>query len=301
MPPSTDFNLQMKKKKGVKIPDLTRLPNTVLPKRYELKLDVDTCKQCYSGQVNIRIHVENDVIDNTIWLHCKNLAIKSVHIQLSQFALPVQALEVIEVPEKSCIGLTFPPETTQKSTRAWIHISFTGELSQSLEGFFCNPYHDKDGNVKMGAATMFAATEARSCFPCFDEPHFKAIFALEVTVSKDLQVISNMPVMDSELIGKHKRKDIFEWSKEMSTYLVCIVIGQFDFVQIKANNRTVVRVYSPYGQREQGRFSLQVAKKCLEFFNNYFGKRYPLPKLDLVALNRLSVGAMEVTTLFVRV
>ena len=110
-----------------------------------------------------------------------------------------------------------------------------------------------------------------------------------------------MPIMDSEQIGEHKRKDIFEWSKEMSTYLVCVVIGEYDFVQVKANNRTKVRVYSPYGQREQGRFSLQVAKKCLEFFNNYFGKRYPLPKLDLIALNRLSVGAMEVIRGFIGV
>ena len=62
---------------------------------------------------------------------------------------------------------------------------------------------------------------------------------------------------------------------------------------MKANNRTIVRVFAPYGQREQGRFSLEVSKRCLEFFNHYFGKRYPLPKLDLVALNRLSVGAME--------
>ena len=139
---------------------------------------------------------------------------------------------------------------------------------------------------------MFAATEARSCFPCFDEPHFKAIFALEVTVDQELLVISNMPIMDSEILGQ-KRKDTFEWSKEMSTYLVCIVIGQYDFIQTKANNRTLVRVFTPYGQREQGRFSLEVAKKSLEYFNQYFGKRYPLPKLDLIALNRLSVGAME--------
>ena len=142
---------------------------------------------------------------------------------------------------------------------------------------------------------MFAATEARSCFPCFDEPHMKAIFALEVTVDNDLMVISNMPIMDSEsVVGKkNKRKDTFEWTKEMSTYLVCIVIGQYDFVQSIANHRTSVRVYAPFGQREQGRFSLQVAKRCLEFFNHYFGKRYPLPKLDLIALNRLSVGGME--------
>ena len=73
-----------------------------------------------------------------------------------------------------------------------------------------------------------------------------------------------MPVMDSEKIDS-RRKDTFEWSKEMSTYLVCIVIGQYDFIQTKANNRTLIRVFTPHGQREQGRFCLEVAKKSLEF------------------------------------
>ena len=77
--------------------------------------------------------------------------------------------------------------------------------------------------------------------------------------------------------------------------LVCFVIGDYEYLETKTSDvgKTRVRIYTPWGQREQGRFALQVAKKSLEFFNDYFGKRYPLPKLDLVALNRLSVGAME--------
>ena len=51
--------------------------------------------------------------------------------------------------------------------------------------------------------------------------------------------------MDTEFHGS-KRKDIFEWSKEMSTYLVCIVIGQYDYIQTKANNRTLIRVFTPF-------------------------------------------------------
>ena len=57
-------------------------------------------------------------------------------------------------------------------------------------------------------------------FPCFDEPEFKAIFALEITVDSHLSVISNMPIMevihDKET---RKRTDRFEWTKEMSSYL----------------------------------------------------------------------------------
>ena len=69
----------------------------------------------------------------------------------------------------------------------------------------CNHVCFKIIFFRLGAATMFAATEARSCFPCFDEPHFKAIFALEVTVDQKLLVISNMPIMDSEILGQKGR------------------------------------------------------------------------------------------------
>ena len=89
---------------------------------------------------------------------------------------------------------------------------------------------------------MFAATEARSCFPCFDEPHFKAIFAIEVTVDQHLTTISNMPIMDSEFVKPNRRKDTFEWSKEMSSYLVCIVIGQYEYVQTKARCRKIYEI-----------------------------------------------------------
>ena len=66
---------------------------------------------------------------------------------------------------------------------------------------------------------------------------------METTVNEDLMVISNMPVMDTEYVKPNRRKDTFEWTKEMSTYLVCIVIGQYEFVQTKANNRTTGLLY----------------------------------------------------------
>ena len=81
---------------------------------------------------------------------------------------------------------------------AWLEIKFCGQITRNLEGFFTTPFVERGtGNTRMGAATMFAATEARTCFPCFDEPDLKAVFAIETTVDEDLTVISNMPIMDS--------------------------------------------------------------------------------------------------------
>jgi puromycin-sensitive aminopeptidase len=287
---------------SVPVPDLTRLPKDIVPKRYELKMDVDPLDKKYKGLVNIRLYF-NAEETTVIWLHAsKNVNIVSAHLRFSQFGeLPVEAAEVIFVPDSECIGIRFITPI-KEGTRAWLGIHFKGDISDGMQGLFSAPYLDKNGERQLGAATMFAATEARTCFPCFDEPEFKAVFALEITVDDHLTVISNMPVMDSTYsvkkppdVGKRKRTDFFEWTKEMSTYLVCFVIGQYEYLETKAGDhgRTRVRVYTPWGQREQGRFGLQVAKKSLEFFNDYFATRYPLPKLDLVALSRLSVGAME--------
>ena len=55
-----------------------------------------------------------------------------------------------QVPEKAAIGLVFDNENVQlpKRTRAWLQITFKGELLSSLEGFYSNPYVDKNGCTK---------------------------------------------------------------------------------------------------------------------------------------------------------
>ena len=87
-----------------KPPDLTRLPKSVIPKRYELKLDVDLKEQNYSGKVNIRIVVQDDNFNNTIWLHSKKLDIVNASILFSQFSMPEEAIGVFEVPEKGMLN-----------------------------------------------------------------------------------------------------------------------------------------------------------------------------------------------------
>lgn len=128
-------------KSNCKTPELTRLPSTISPKRYELKLDVKPEETSYTGQVNIRIFILEDDLQNTIWIHSKNLEIHSVAIQFSQFSMPIDALEIVNVPEKGCIGLVFGKDAQlKKGLRAWLIIKFSGKLSSNLEGFFVNPY-----------------------------------------------------------------------------------------------------------------------------------------------------------------
>lgn len=85
----------------------------------------------------------------------------------------------------------------------------------------------------------------------------------------------------------------FDTTPIMSTYLVAVVVGEYDYVEGKSNDGVLVRVYTPLGKKEQGLFALNVATKVLPYYKEYFNIAYPLPKMDLIAIADFSAGAME--------
>ncbi|XP_076248890.1 puromycin-sensitive aminopeptidase isoform X2 [Calliopsis andreniformis] len=149
-----------------------------------------------------------------------------------------------------------------------------------------------DGTVKYTLVTQFEPTDARRCFPCWDEPAHKATFNINVVIPTGLTALSNMPVKAILPMGPTKTV-YFEETPIMSTYLVAVVIGEFDYVEDKSSDGVLVRVYTPKSNKEQGRFALDIAVKVLPYYKTYFGIAYPLPKIDLIAIADFSSGAME--------
>jgi len=70
----------------------------------------------------------------------------------------------------------------------------------------------------------------------------------------------------------------------MSTYLVAFVIGEYDYIEINDANGIKIRVYTPVGKKEHGQFALETASKILPFYTDYFQVRYPIVKLDQIAI-----------------
>ena len=146
------------------IPDLSRLPKNVQPKRYELKMEVNPQEKSYTGLVNIRLYFHGSQTTRIVWLHAaRNVRVLSADVWFSQFLeMPVQTAEVIRVPEKECIGVKFITPV-REGDRAWLGIRFRGKILDGMQGLFSTTYVDKNGDRRLGAATMFAATEARTC------------------------------------------------------------------------------------------------------------------------------------------
>ena len=103
-----------------------------------------------------------------------------------------------------------------------------------------------------------------------------------------------MPELESRTRPCGKKREIhFQPSPKMSTYLLAMCVGEFDYVAGTTQNGVGVKVYTPPGKADDGIFALDVAKKCLDLYDHFFGVPYPLPKLDMIAIPEFAMGAME--------
>ena len=78
----------------------------------------------------------------------------------------------------------------------------------------------------------------------------------------------------------------------MSSYLNVFVAGELDLVETKSGD-TQIRVITTKGKAEWGRYALEASAQILQYYNDYFGVPYPLPKLDQIAVPGGFGGAME--------
>ena len=171
-----------------------------------------------------------------------------------------------------------------------ISIGFRGTLNDRLLGFYRSRY-EQDGTTRYLATTQFEAADARRAFPCWDEPMAKATFEISIVADKRLSAISNMPVTSKKNLGD-RTMHRFAKTPVMSTYLVYLGVGEFEYLAGRAG-KTRIRVVTTRGNKSRGRYSLNLGKKLLSSYEEYFGIEYPLPKLDLIAIPDFAAGAME--------
>ena len=129
-------------------------------------------------------------------------------------------------------------------------------------------------------------------FPCWDEPVFKAVFQLSMKTRKENTVISNMPVFAEIPLGADERFVIFEKTPPMASYLVFLTNGKFEWLEDEIAG-VKIRILTTTGKKELGRYALEVTKKLLPYYNEYFAIPCPLSKLDQIAFPSGFGGATE--------
>lgn len=232
------------------------------------------------------------VIETTtnITLHALDITIDSAEFHYECEKLKPDTINYSK--ENETASLKFSEEIPAGAAGV-LYLTFTGELNDKMKGFYRSKYFTASGEERYAGVTQFEATDARRCFPCWDEPAIKATFDITLTVPKDRVALSNMPVLKEDALPGDLKRIRFDRTPVMSTYLVACVVGEYDYVEGKSEDGVIVRVFTPVGKREQGQFALDVATKVLPYYKSYFNIAYPLPKMDLIAISDFSAGAME--------
>ncbi|KAL8166503.1 hypothetical protein V2J09_008002 [Rumex salicifolius] len=266
-----------------------RLPQFSVPKRYDVNLKPDLVACKFAGDVSIDV----DIVSPTkfLVLNAADLDVDSNSVSFTSRSASqeVRALGIGFVKEDEILVVEFADELPMGV--GVLKIRFEGILNDQMKGFYRSVY-EITGEKRNMAVTQFEATDARRCFPCWDEPAAKAKFKLTLVVPNEVIALSNMPVIEEKQEGSCKTV-YFEETPIMSTYLVAVVIGLFDYLEDHTNDGVKVRVYCQVDKASQGKFALDVAVKTLELYKNYFAVPYPLPKLDMVAIPDFAAGAME--------
>mmetsp|Transcript_28554 Transcript_28554/g.62170 ORF Transcript_28554/g.62170 Transcript_28554/m.62170 type:complete len:893 (-) Transcript_28554:81-2759(-) len=274
------------------------LPSNIVPIRYDLKLTPDLEAFTFAGECRIKLSTAADLGPDhrEIIMHAKELCFASASYVLTDGDAGTSSVTADEIrvnTKSTTVTFCFPTALPANST-IYLTVNYTGFLNNQMAGFYRSSYTDIHGESKIMASTQFESLDARRAFPCWDEPARKAVFGVTLVVPRGLDAFSNMPESGCKTLEGGKLKELsFLDSPIMPTYLVAFVVGEFDHIQAQTEHGVLIKVYTPPGKSDAGKYALDCATKALDHFNDFFGVPYPLPKLDMVAIPEFAAGAME--------
>ncbi|XP_051547221.1 thyrotropin-releasing hormone-degrading ectoenzyme-like [Myxocyprinus asiaticus] len=270
-----------------------RLPATLRPRHYDLRLSVYMENFTFSGEVNIEFECVRAT--KFIVLHTDRLEMEKVLVysdsKKAAGAMRIQRRFHYQLKQVYVIALhrEMKPLRTYK-----INITFHALIQHELLGFFRSSYV-LHGERRYLAVTQFSPTHARKVFPCFDEPIYKATFRVSLKHESSYQSLSNMPVEASTSDEDGWVTNHFSRTPRMSTYYLAWAVCNFTYRETVTDNGVVVRLYARPDaiQSGSGDYALHITKRLLQFYQDYFKVKYSLPKLDLLAVPKHPYAAME--------
>ncbi len=258
-----------------------RLPTDVTPQHYSLTLEPNLKSATFTGKEEIDVVLAQP--STSITLNAAQITFEIVTITANGKTQTANVTE--DEPDQQA---TFHVSNALPAGAATIHIQYSGILNDQLRGFYLSKTARRNY-----AVTQFEPTDARRAFPSFDEPAMKATFSVALIVNKGDTAISNTNVISDQpgpVAGKHTIR--FATTPKMSTYLVAFLVGDFQCISGESDG-VPIRACATPDKVQMGNYALHAAEFFLHYYDNYFGIKYPMPKLDMIAIPDFEAGAME--------
>ncbi|XP_038077170.1 aminopeptidase N-like [Patiria miniata] len=277
-----------------------RLPRTVLPRRYLLNVrpylyeNDGPLNSSYTFDGWVRIKVECVVPTDEIVLHSYALTVHGApNVTGSDYGDSGQLLDHFTFDKDNMFLVLKLKESLQPRKNYEISIEFTGLLDkQDVAGFYVSEYYTNEGAKRLTATTQMEGPHARRVLPCFDEPSFKASFDVQIEHRSDMIALSNGMETSTIQLDNHWSRTYFKRVGDMPTYLLAMVVHDFQNVSGTTEDGCLVRVWIQPEYILNVSTALDYAIRIQTFFNSFLDMKYPLEKLDHIGIKKM-YGAME--------
>lgn len=253
-------------------PDRVILPDNAVPVSYDLTISPHATDKTFVGKISITVNLKKAAQD---------ISFNAADLKFSKVSLVgTKDSPKLSYDEKSETE-TLHFSTALKAGPHVLQIDYSGKIYDSAAGLFALPY-ETAGKKHVALYTQFENSDARRFMPCWDEPGIKAVYHLSAILPKDEMAVSNMPVAETKDMGKDYKIVRFAPTPKMSSYLLFYAQGDFERVHHMVDG-VDVGVIVKRGDMNKASYALDTASKVLPYYNAYFGTKYPLPKMDLIA------------------
>ncbi|MFO1016346.1 MAG: M1 family metallopeptidase [Hyphomonadaceae bacterium] len=251
------------------------------PLRYEISVTPNAEAATFTGEARITVESNEQLPAVTM---------NALGLEVSRATIDNRSVAVATDEEAQTLTLT--PRTPLRAGRHTIRITYSGAIQDDAYGLFRVSY-DADGQTKRALATQFEPGDARRFAPMWDQPNRRAVFSLTVTAPSDQLAVSNMPVAQQSRLGGGLTRTRFADTPSMPSYLLFLAVGDFERVTRNVDG-VELGVVMRRGQGHRAQEALDAGEQSLRYYTEYFGIRYPLPKLDMIGVPGAGgFGAME--------
>jgi len=255
----------------------SRLLDQFVPEIYEIRIDISKSNSGYFyGKTNIKGQLVTD--SDFLLLHSRDLIYEFIKVNNKKVEFELHQ-DILKLKVKG-------------SRNVEIELVYKSKITDVMHGLYPSFFKYKN-RKEIIYSTQLESSYARELFPCIDEPSAKACFKLAIIHRSEDKAISNTPI---EAINQNNNITTtqFEVTPKMSTYLLAFACGKIHSISghsksgVKINNWSSIAI-----SKSDLKFSLDVSIRALDFYENYFDFKFPLTKIDHIALPDFSSGAME--------
>ncbi len=258
------------------------LPPDLRPSHYRLHFSPAKDLRSFAGEGEMSFVAEREF--SRVVLHADGLKISQAVLQPGNLKLRVRQAKQSDVLE-----LHLPKPLAAGSYQ--LQMRWQGNIGEQARGWYRLKYNTPAGE-KLLLASQQEPTYARRMFPSWDEPAFRATFAVSADVPANWRAVANGAVAAREPLADGRQRIRFATSPNMSTYLLALFMGEFEQLE-RRNGPYALSLHTVAGKTASGEFAMQETGRILDEYERYFGVPYGLSKLDQIAVPGGSGGTME--------